>query len=342
MKLLTRDEFRNSVFARDKNQCIYCEINPAQDAHHIMERRLFDGSGGYYIENGASLCGDCHIKAEQTLISPDDLYEKLGTKRVLPEHLYEDYRYTKWGDIQNSNGSRVKGELFYDESVQKILSSANLLNLYSEYIKYPRTFHAPFSLGRSDDDKVLKDYSGFEGREVVVTVKLDGESTSGYSDGYIHARSLDSNNHESRNYIKNLLNQKLYELPKGWRVCGENLYAKHSIHYNNLKSYFYMFSIWNDKNECLSWDETEEWAKLLDIQIVPVLYRGIWNESTVKGLYTEQYEGCECEGFVFRVSDKFSYSTFKKHVGKFVRESHIQTNQHWIKTRVVKNVLQNI
>jgi len=338
MKLLTRDEFREGVFARDNHTCRNCEVKPAQDAHHIMERRLFE-SGGYFIDNGISLCGECHIKAEQTLLSPDHFYEVLGVKRVLPEHLYEDYRYTKWGDIENPNGTRVKGELFFDESVQKILASAGVLNLYSDYIKYPRTYHLPFSLGRTEDDKTLKDCSQFEGQEVVVTVKLDGENTSGYWDGYTHARSLNSNNHESRDFLKNFLSKKLYELPTGFKICGENLYAKHSIHYTNLKSYFYLFSIWNEKSECLAWDDTVEWASLLDFQTVPVLYRGIWDEKAIRGLYKETYDGCECEGYVVRLTNKFPYSMFRKSAAKFVRESHVRTNTHWIKQRMVKNIL---
>ena len=65
--------------------------------------------------------------------------------------------------------------------------------------KYGRTFHLPFSLGQTDDDKTLKDCSMFEGKNVVATVKVDGENSTYYSDGYFHARSLDSKSHESRN-----------------------------------------------------------------------------------------------------------------------------------------------
>lgn len=43
-------------------------------------------------------------------------------------------------------------------------------------VKYGRTFHLPFSLGRTFDDKVLKSVAHFEGEEVVVTTKKDGEN----------------------------------------------------------------------------------------------------------------------------------------------------------------------
>ena len=44
-KLLTRDNFRESVFDRDNHKCVFCDKH-AKDAHHIMERRLFN-DGGY-------------------------------------------------------------------------------------------------------------------------------------------------------------------------------------------------------------------------------------------------------------------------------------------------------
>src|SRR6188472_4375916 len=117
--LLSRDTFREAVFARDNYKCVICGL-AAQDAHHIMERRLFD-DGGYYINNGASLCGKHHIEAEQTILTTEAIRDASKIqKRILPDHLYPDYEYDKWGNIVNANGTRIKGELFFDESVQKI------------------------------------------------------------------------------------------------------------------------------------------------------------------------------------------------------------------------------
>jgi hypothetical protein len=118
--LLTRDQFREGVFARDRHSCVLCGA-AAQDAHHILERRLFT-DGGYYLENGASVCGPCHFDCEQTNVSVEDVRRAAGiTRAVLPEHFYSDLSYDKWGNIVLENGMRLKGELFYDESVQKIL-----------------------------------------------------------------------------------------------------------------------------------------------------------------------------------------------------------------------------
>lgn len=250
---MTRDDFRNAVFDRDNHSCVICG-STAKDAHHILERRLFS-DGGYYLNNGASLCEEHHIEAEMTKLSCNDIRKAAGiTEIVIPPHFYEDVEYDKWGNQILRNGTRIKGELFDDISVQKILS--NVLGEFSDYVKYPRTYHLPWSPGMNRDDRMMDNVSIFEGQEVMICEKLDGENTSMYFDR-IHARSLETENHPSRNWVKNLWAQKGYNIPEGWRVCGENMYAKHAIHYtkengNALKTYFYMFSIWDDRNVCLS------------------------------------------------------------------------------------------
>lgn len=239
--LLSRDAFKEAVFARDKMRCVFpwCD-NAAVDAHHIMERRLW-GDGGYYLENVASVCAECHVKCEMTNISVEDVRRYAGINRiVVPEHLYQDQIYDKWGNPIMTNGSRLKGELFDDPSVQKILSAGNVLHLFVDWVKYPRTYHLPWSCSISNDDRILHDLSCFQNRRVIVTEKMDGENTTMYRD-HIHARSVDSRNHPSRNWVKNLWGRLSHDIPSGWRICGENLFATHSISYSNLQSYFLDF-----------------------------------------------------------------------------------------------------
>jgi hypothetical protein len=45
-------------------------------------------------------------------------------------------------------------------------------------VKYPRTYHLPWSQDKTNDDKSLKDVSCFIDKEVVVSKKLDGENTT--------------------------------------------------------------------------------------------------------------------------------------------------------------------
>lgn len=210
--------------------------------------------------------------------------------------------------------------------------------LFPDWVKYPRTYHLPWSDGVGKSDRVLSSISIFEGKEVVVTEKMDGENTSLYND-YIHARSLDSAGNATRAWVKGFWATIRQDIPKGWRVCGENLYAKHSIKYENLNSYFLGFSIWDSNNYCLDWDTTQDWFNLLGIKAVPVLYRGIFNERSIKDLYNPQdYESKE--GYVIRVSGRFHYREFNKSVAKYVRKDHVKTSKHWVKESVTINGLK--
>lgn len=334
-KLLTRDQFRSSVFERDGYRCVFCGLKGEDtpegklDAHHIIERRLW-GNGGYYLDNGATVCEEHHLRCETTEITVEQVRDAAGiTKILVPDQFYPEQPIDKWGNYVLEDGRRTRGELFYDESVQKVLGMGGVLDLFTPYVKYGRTFHLPWSPGAHDDDKTLKDCSQFEGREVVITVKMDGENTSCYSDGHVHARSIDSKGGEDRAWVKQfLVNNVCFNLPDGWRVCGENLWAEHSIHYDNLPSYFLGFSIWNERNVCLSWKDTIEWFDLLNITPVPVLYTGMWNEALAKDI-AKELNPKTCEGLVVRLTGSFRYGEFKSSVAKYVRAGHVQTTKHW-------------
>lgn len=332
-KLLTRDQFREGVFARDGHKCVFCGITAEQtpegklDAHHIIERRLWS-DGGYYLDNGATVCELHHLLCEKTFYSVEEVREKAGIKRVLvPEQFYPEQPIDKWGNYILEDGRRTRGELFYDESVQKVLAAGGALELFTPYVKYGRTFHLPFSPGAHDDDKTLKDCSAFEGKRVIVTEKMDGENTTLYSD-YIHARSIDSRGGEDRAWVKQFWSTIAYDIPPDWRICGENLWAEHSIHYDSLKSYFYGFSIWNERNVCLSWDETLHWFELFNITSVPVLYDGIWDEKKLREI-EKSLSWEKNEGYVVRLADAFPYGEFKNSIAKYVRKGHVQTTKHW-------------
>lgn len=324
---LSREDFHNAVLTRDGGLCVACK-SPAVDAHHIVERRLWD-DGGYFLDNGASLCNPCHEKAETTEISADSLRLLCGIDQpLLPSHLDLCHEYDKWGNIVLPNGQRVIGELFFEEGVQKSLARGGFLETFQTVVKHPRTPHLPWSQSVSDDDTSLLSVSGFEGREVVFTEKMDGENTSMYADRF-HARSLDSPHHPSRNMAKALWGRIAHEIPKGWRLCGENVYAVHAIEYKDLSSHFNLFSVWNSSNTCLSWDDTVLWAELLGLETVPVIWRGVWDEKIARSLWDES-KGDVSEGHVARLASSFKYSEFRKSTAKFVRKGHVnEGDEHW-------------
>ncbi len=326
-ELLSRDNFRESVFKRDHYKCVFCD-NPAKDAHHILERRLWP-DGGYYLANGASVCEEHHIKCEETTIPVAEVRKAAGIlKPILPPHFYDDQEYDKWGNPVMPSGQRLMGELFQDESVQKILAQGGFLGAFTHHVKYPRTHHVPWSEGMNDDDRMMDSTDAFLGQRVIVTEKMDGENTSLYRD-YIHARSLDGNSHISRDWVKQFWSTIRMDIPEHWRICGENLYAKHSIGYEALPTYFMGFSIWTPDNTCLSWDETKLYFELLGVTHVPVIYDDIYDEKKIRSLWDSKNWATQ-EGYVVRVADSFHAKDFKSKVGKFVRAKHVQTTKHWM------------
>lgn len=224
------------------------------------------------------------------------------------------------------------------------------------YYKYPRTFHLPYSPKRGSDDKVLIDDSDFEGKHVVVMEKMDGENTTIYAN-HLHARSLDSTKDEShrwlerfRNFITPQLNQ-LSSFDNNWRICGENLFYKHTVFYQDLESVFLGYSIWLEdksenegKNESLSWQATLSIFDKIGISYPTLIYEGIYDKKAILE-YFEEYKvkkNRQVEGFVIRLKDSFLYEDFSKSVAKYVCDDfEITSSKHWRYEAKTLNQLRN-
>lgn len=207
------------------------------------------------------------------------------------------------------------------------------------YYKYPRTLHFPFSDGITSDDKVLETTVHFNNREIVVTEKMDGENSTIYRD-YYHARSLSSEHKWYHSWLLGYVKTFQYLIPENYRICGEYLFARHSIKYENLKSYFQVFSVWNE-NICLSWDETESFCNQLGLETVPVLYRGLYDEDKIKEIAKEVVSKGG-EGIVVRLSSSFKYEDFPLSIAKYVRKNHLQTDKHWSLGIIEENKLKKV
>jgi len=338
--MTTRDEFQEAVHARDKGQCVCCTC-PGTDVHHILDRSLWP-DGGYHTDNGVLLCSKCHFWAELTAFTCGRIRDKAGIKsRVLPPGFDEDNEYDHWGNVLEPNGVRYPGPLFYKENVQKVLKEGMALGDFTWDIKYPRTYHFTYSPNVQNDDRMHKDDRLFDGQAVVATEKMDGECTTMTRDR-VFARSVNSSPHESRDWVHRLHGQIRQDIPPLWRVCGENLYAEHSIHYSRLPSYFLVFSVWDETNRCLSWDDTEEWSQLLGLETVPVFYKGIWDRAAMEKAFEEHCKACAdpVEGYVVRAAADFRYEAFCRSTVKSVRQNHVQTSEHWLEKAVVPNGLR--
>ncbi|GBG14472.1 TonB-dependent receptor [Novimethylophilus kurashikiensis] len=204
-------------------------------------------------------------------------------------------------------------------------------------IKYGRTYHFPFSPGVTSDDKKLRSTLHFQGKDVVGTKKMDGENTTLYRDGF-HARSLSSPHHPTRDWVARFHASIAHEIPDGWRICGENLYATHSIHYTDLPSYFMGFSVWTEQNIALSWDDSLEIFELLGVAPVPELFRGVYSDALVER-EAKKLDTAHDEGLVVRLAGAFHYDDFNKSIAKWVRDNHVTTDKHWMHQMVAPNEL---
>jgi len=223
--------------------------------------------------------------------------------------------------------------------------------------KYPRTYHLPCSKGRSSDDKVLSEdnLGNFLGIPIVITEKLDGGNCAIINNN-VYARSHAApTSHPSFSMIKQILPTIQERLPdKELELFGENMQAIHSIDYQEIKSPFFLFGvrkkyIQTEKDLWLSWDKVEKIASQLRIPTAPVLFKGkIHSSNELKDIIEFQMSKpsklnpkAHKEGLVIRIQDSFDTKDFKNCVAKYVRENHIQTNEHWSKNWTETKIRDN-
>lgn len=208
-------------------------------------------------------------------------------------------------------------------------------------MKYPRTYHLPWSPGATSDDKKLQDgwFENYRGKEVVFTEKLDGENTAmNKQDVFARSHGAPTRSPWSRNLWdpKDGLYWRIRQyIGENETIYGENLYGVHSIEYNLLKDYWHMFAA-NDFIRWYSWDEVRNFATILDVNTVPELVRTVVNSpEEVKEIVddlmkTPSWYNDTCkEGIVMRITDSFDIDDFPKFVCKWVRPNHVQTDEHW-------------
>ena len=202
--------------------------------------------------------------------------------------------------------------------------------------KYGRTFHLPLSPGATSDDKIMATLEGLMVDDLVVTEKMDGENTTLHAGG-CHARSPDSRHHPSRNWLKAFAAGISPCLHADERIVGENLYARHSVAYDQLPSYFLGFA-WILGDEVQPWDLTL--ARFLDLGIQPVstLYRGPYRDGLFEDL-AQTLDLTRQEGFVARIAGSFAEGDMPLRMGKYVRDGHVQSDIHWMKADLVPNRL---
>lgn len=125
-QLLTRDDFKRFVFLRADGKCVFCD-KPAEDPHHVLERKLYP-DGGFYLGNGAAICHEHHWDCETTKLTVDQVRSAVGIANpVLPPGFCPHIDYDKWGNRTFPSGVRVWGPLQHDEGAKRALALGGLL-----------------------------------------------------------------------------------------------------------------------------------------------------------------------------------------------------------------------
>ncbi len=209
-------------------------------------------------------------------------------------------------------------------------------------MKFPRTYHLPYSPGVSSDDKVhKKPFPTDRFSQYIMLEKMDGENTT-FGKDYIHARStLGYPPHWSRSFMKAKWDSVRWNIPPQLSIHGENLAGVHSIEYENLSDSFLVFGIRDvERNVFLNWDETLlivdgfDGALLSVPTIGTLLSEEVNDEKVLMDKFREYQDivGREVEGFVIRPYDEFRFSEYADVVGKWVRANHVQTDEHWMRS----------
>jgi hypothetical protein len=79
--------------------------------------------------------------------------------------------------------------------------------------------------------------------------------------------------HPSFGPIKALASQISFMIPDNIQIFGENMFGIHSIEYDKLESYFYIFGVLEDETSWLEWDKVKELSIDTGIPHVPEIAR---------------------------------------------------------------------
>jgi len=211
----------------------------------------------------------------------------------------------------------------------------------AEERKYPRTVHLAFSPCVFSDDLQQTNSSVFEGEEVVITEKLDGGNCCiDVMDKKVFARTHSHPTaHPSFGPVKALAQTLFWDpnFPTGIKLFGECMFGIHSIEYDNLQSFFYLFGVLENDSIWWSWEKTEALAQKYNLALPPVVFRGSTTISEIKMLMDDRINQpsglglgqVKPEGFVIRKTKAFPSSEFLGSIAKYVRKNHLQTDTNW-------------
>jgi hypothetical protein len=99
------------------------------------------------------------------------------------------------------------------------------------------------------------------------------------------------------------------------------MWARRSIAYTDLPGVFIVFGIWDETDTLLGWDDTVDWARRLELPVVPVLYRG-GSLTEARTAWAARCTAATSEGYVVRAAGRIAAADFGRQVLAWVRPGH--------------------
>ena len=252
-------------------------------------------------------------------------------------------------------------------------------------VKYPRTRHLEGSrLGPGDEDLSQVPFSRILGKNIVIEEKIDGANAAISFDAEGNLL-LQSRGH----YLIGGYREKHYNLLKHWAnlyqdvffdvlgtryiMYGEWMYAKHTVFYDALPSYFMEFDIY-DREEQVFLDTDRRRAMTEQMGIVcsvPVLKRGRFSrkdeilglighsnyitdghidtlrqvaerlELDADRIVSETDNSTTMEGLYIKIEENGIVTDRVKYVRASFLQSIVQSQTHWLSRPIVPNQLKD-
>jgi hypothetical protein len=231
------------------------------------------------------------------------------------------------------------------------------------FVKYPRTPHLFGSTG-TDDDKHMGETESLKfvaDPSLIAEEKLDGGNcglhflSSGKMVLQCRGHEITAGMHPQWDLFKQWVQVKRPVLENmlgsQYILYGEWLYAKHSVHYRGLISYFFEFDIWDkDAQAFLDLESRLILLEGTNIQTVPVIHRGAATLEKLKSLigvsaFDSQFQNPATgrtdnlmEGIYLRTeADGFVTGRAKLVRPEFVEK--VKQSPHWKEQAMVPNQL---
>ncbi len=234
---------------------------------------------------------------------------------------------------------------------------------HGDFVKYPRTPHLFGSKG-TDDDKHLgeAESSRFIADEsLIVEEKIDGTNVGIHfqKDGEMilqcRGHLITEGMHSQYDLFKHWVSVKRHELERRLEnrfiLFGEWVYARHSIHYRQLKHFFFEFDIYDKQRQAFL--DLKQRLTLLagsGIQTVPTIHSGSLERSKLEGLIGPSLFGSQFDNPLTNQTDNLMEGLYLRTEAdgivtgraKFVRPEFVEKiklSSHWQHQMMVPNEL---